>query len=79
VKKIFASIFGTLIFLAAFTHLWLPQSVDDCQSDVTHKGHLLRLAPFHCISHSERDYPQDEWNHEHPWMDAEWKMEHAPE
>ena len=76
-KKKFVIICGVIILLVAFTHLWLPQAVDECQKDVTHRGHLPGLAPFHCIAHSERDYPQDEWNHVHPWMDREWEEKHT--
>lgn len=78
-KKVVAAGCGVLILLSAFTHLWLPQSVDDCQNDVTHRGHLLSLALFHCIGHSERNYPQDEWNHLHPWMNNEWEEKYSAE
>jgi hypothetical protein len=73
-KIVSAGLFG-LLLAAGFTHLWLPASVDECQSDITHHDHLLSLAPFHCIGHTERNYPADEWNHVHPWMDKGWEEE----
>jgi len=72
-----------LIFLGGNTHRLLPVSMDDCQSDMTHLGHINELPMYHCIGHTEYVVdPKAEglfrvknWDHIHPWMTLEWHLE----
>jgi hypothetical protein len=64
-----------LFLLAAFSHHILPASVDECQQDVSHQGHIAELPAFHCIGHSEWNMQADTWDHVHPWMSREWHRE----
>ncbi len=64
-----------LFLLAAFSHHILPASIDECQQDVSHLGHVAELSAFHCIGHSERNMRDDTWDHLHPWMSREWQLE----
>jgi len=77
IKKLFLSVpvlgaAGTGFL--AFSHLILPADMDDCQQDVSHRGHLTELTPFHCIGHSEGSAMRG-WDHVHPWMTEAWHAE----
>jgi hypothetical protein len=63
-----------LFLLAAFSHHILPTSIDECQQDVSHRGHIAELPAFHCIGHSEWDMEKDTWDHVHSWMSREWQL-----
>ncbi len=72
-----------LILLAGNTHRFLPESVDDCQTDMTHIDHLDELPMYHCIGHTEYvvDFEKDglfrvaKWDHIHSWMTLEWHLQ----
>lgn len=72
-----------LVILAGNTHRLLPANMDDCQTDMTHEGHLNELSMYHCIGHTEYEVnPQSEgllrvakWDHIHDWMTIEWHLE----
>jgi len=68
-----------VLMLAAFSHRILPEDSDECQQDVTHKGHISELPVFHCIGHSETKPETGAWDHVHPWMTSEWHSEHGLE
>jgi hypothetical protein len=72
-----------LILLGGNTHRILPANIDDCQTDMTHEGHVNDLPMFHCIGHTEYEVNYDEegllrvakWDHIHEWMTLEWHLE----
>ena len=76
-------VLGILIFLMGNTHHILPATMDDCQTDMTHIGHLNELEMYHCIGHTEYEVNPGKkgllqvkkWDHLHPWMTLEWHLE----
>ena len=82
-KIIIVMVLGVLIFLMGNTQNILPATMDDCQTDITHIGHLNELEMFHCIGHTEYVVNPGkkgllhikEWDHLHPWMTLEWHLE----
>lgn len=59
---------AVVVTFAAFSHRLLPESLDECQRDVSHAGHVAELPLFHCIGHSEWDHETGTWDHVHPWV-----------
>jgi len=76
---------GGLVLAAGHTHLIMPASSDECQQDISHKGHIAELPMFHCIAHKEFVPIQGakgtarvgQWFHLHPWMTMDWHLENG--
>ena len=72
-----------IILISGNTHHILPATMDDCQTDLTHEGHIGELNMYHCIGHTEYvvDFEKEglfrikKWDHIHPWMTLEWHLE----
>ena len=72
-----------LILLAGNTHRLLPASMDPCQTDISHAGHINELPIFHCIGHTEYVVALEKdgllrvarWDHLHSWMTLDWHLQ----
>ena len=82
-KVIISAIIIIIILLAGNTHRILPESIDDCQTDMPHINHLDELPMYHCIGHTEYvvDLEKEgllqvaKWDHLHSWMTLEWYLQ----
>jgi hypothetical protein len=68
---------SVILLLGAYSHRIAPAGIDQCQQDITHKGHISDLPAFHCMGHSEWDMDKNDWDHAHPWMTDEWLSDHT--